>query len=83
LVRTGPGTNYSEIRSPFVSAVKHSAWRYRKNSLTTDSINFVWVEVALSQPVDGNSTGWILVRDSLGKYFTDPNLGPAIDPNDP
>ncbi len=83
LVRTGPGLSYSEIKSPLVSAVKNTRWRYRKSSLTTDSIGFVWVEVALSQTVNGYSTGWILARDSLGNYFTDPNLGPKIDPNDP
>lgn len=83
LVRSGPGINFPEIKSQFVSAVKFSAWQYRKNSLTTDSIGFVWVEVKLSPMVSGYSTGWILVRDSLGNYFTDPNLGPKIDPNDP
>jgi LysM repeat protein len=83
LVRTGPGTSFSEIVSPLVSAVKNSTWRYRKSSVTTDSTGFVWVEVALSQNVNGYSTGWILTRDSLGKYYTDPSLGAAIDPNDP
>jgi LysM repeat protein len=83
LVRTGPGINYSEIKSPLVSAVKNSRWQYRDGSLTIDSTGFAWVEVTLSQTVNGYSTGWILVRDSLGNYFTDPNLGPPIDPNDP
>ena len=83
LVRTGPGINFPEIHSQFVSAVKFSHWQYRKASLTTDSIGFVWVEVQLSPLVTSNSTGWILVRDSLGNYFTEPNLGPRIDPNDP
>jgi len=79
LVKTGPGRNFSEIRSPFVSAVKDSTWRYRKSSVTVDSEGLVWVEVALSQMVNGYSTGWIMVRDTLGTHFTDPN----IDPNDP
>ena len=83
LVRSGPGINNSEIKSQYVSAVKYSTWQYRKSSLTTDSIGFVWVEITLSPRVSGYSTGWILVRDSLGNYFTDPNLGPKIDPNDP
>ncbi len=82
LVRTGPGINFSEIKSRYVSAVKNSHWVYRKNSLTTDSIGFVWVEIQLN-PLSGFSTGWILVRDSLGNYFTSPNLGPKITPNDP
>jgi len=83
LVRTGPGTNNSEIHSPFVSAVKGSHWQYRDSSITIDSTNFVWVEVALGQTVNGYSTGWIMVRDSLGNYFTDPNIGPKVNPNDP
>ncbi len=83
LVRTGPGISNSEIKSPFVSAVKFSHWAYRKDSVTTDPIGFVWVEVALSPLVNGYTTGWILVRDSLGTYFTNPNLGPKISPNDP
>jgi LysM repeat protein len=83
LVRSGPGQNFSEIKSQYVSAVKFSKWQYRKNSLTTDSVGFIWVEVTLSPLVSGYSTGWIMVRDSLGTYFTFPNIGPKIDPNDP
>jgi len=76
LVRTGPGRNYSEIVSPLVSAVKNTNWRYNKDTLTVDSTGFVWAEVALSQSVNGYSTGWILVRDQLGHYFTEPNINP-------
>ncbi len=81
-VRTGPGLNNPEILSPFVSAVKFTSWQYRKSSLTTDPTGFVWVQVVLN-PMSGFSTGWILTRDSLGNYFTRPNLGPKITPNDP
>ncbi|MGE5251812.1 MAG: LysM peptidoglycan-binding domain-containing protein, partial [Bacteroidota bacterium] len=49
LVRTGPGKSYSEIVSPYVSAVKNTNWWYRKSSVTVDSSGFVWVEVKLSQ----------------------------------
>ena len=76
LVRAGPGMNFIEIRSPFVSAVNNSEWRYRKNSVTIDSTGLVWVEVTLSQQVNGFSTGWIMVRDQLGTHFTDPNIDP-------
>ncbi len=76
LVRAGPGMNYIELRSPLVSAVNNSEWRYRKNSVTLDSSGLVWVEVALSQPVNGYSTGWIMVRDQIGTHFTDPNIDP-------
>ncbi len=81
-VRTGPGLNYPEILSPFVSAVKFTNWQYRKDSLTTDPTGFVWVQVVLN-PLSGYSTGWILTQDSLGDYFTRPNIGPKITPNDP
>jgi LysM repeat protein len=76
LVRSGPGRNFSEIVSPFVSAVKDTTWRYRKSSITVDSSGLVWVEVALPQMVNGYSTGWILVRDTLGSHFTEPNIDP-------
>jgi hypothetical protein len=81
-VRTGPGITYPEILSPFVSAVKFTSWQYRKASLTTDASGFVWVQVLLN-PASGYATGWILTRDSLGDYFTRPNLGAKITPNDP
>jgi LysM repeat protein len=76
LVRTGPGRNYSEIVSPLVSAVKDTTWRYRKSSITVDSTGLVWAEVALGQVVNGYSTGWILVRDTLGSHFTEPKIDP-------
>lgn len=78
LVRTGPGLGYAEIVSPLVGALKDSRWQYRKSSLTTDSIQFVWVEVTLAPGVPGYTTGWILARDGQGKYFTDPRLGPPL-----
>jgi hypothetical protein len=68
--------NFIEIRSPFVSAVNNSEWSYRKNSVTIDSAGLVWVEVTLSQQVNGFSSGWIMVRDQLGTHFTDPNIDP-------
>jgi LysM repeat protein len=76
LVRAGPGKNYSEIVSPLVSAVKNTNWRYNKDTITVDSKGFVWAEVALSQGVNGYSTGWIMVRDHLGNYFTEPHINP-------
>lgn len=76
LVRTGPGKNYAEIVSPFVSAVKNTNWRYNKDSLSVDAKGFVWAEVALDRTVNGYSTGWIMVRDQLGHYFTEPHIDP-------
>ncbi len=84
IVRTGPGMNYPEIQSPLISAVRKTTWQYIKNSMTMDSsTGFVWVEINLGQTVNGYSTGWIVVRDGLGNYLTDPNIGPKINPNDP
>lgn len=76
LVRTGPGRTYSEIVSPFVSAVRNTNWRYNKDSLTVDAKGLVWAEVALDRTVNGRSTGWIMVRDQLGNYFTEPHIDP-------
>jgi LysM repeat protein len=76
IVRTGPGLNYPEIRSPIVSAVKGSSWHWRKDSKTMASNGMLFVEVSLGHVVDGYSSGWILVKDALGNYFTDPNLDP-------
>ena len=53
-----------------------TTWKYRKNSVTVDSTGYVWVEITLSPMVEGYSTGWILVKDSLGNYFTEPNINP-------
>lgn len=77
LIRTGPGTNFPTIEPTVASAVYRSTWLYRKNSITINpEIGFVWVEITLTQPVNGYSTGWILVRDGLGNYFTNPNIDP-------
>ena len=75
LVRTGPGKNYPEIVSPLVSAVKNTNWRYNKTTITVDAKGMTWAEVVLS-PGSGYNTGWILVRDKLGNYFTEPHINP-------
>ncbi len=76
LVRTGPGRNYAEIKSDLISAVQNTKWQYRKNSVTVDSEGFVWVEVLFNQTVNGLSAGWVIVKDGLGNYYTDPNINP-------
>jgi LysM repeat protein len=76
IVRSGPGQNYSEILSPFVSAVNKTWWKYRIDSVTVDSTGLVWVEVTLSPMVNGYATGWIMVRDQLGSHFTEPKIDP-------
>jgi len=54
----------------------HTHWWYRKNSATVDSTGMVWVEINLNTLVNGSSAGWIMVKDMLGNYFTDPKIDP-------
>ena len=76
IVRTGPATSNGEIHSLLVSAMGHTHWWYRKNSITVDSTGMVWVEINLNTLVNGSSAGWIMVKDMLGNYFTDPKIDP-------
>jgi len=74
IVRTGPNRFYPAIESDLVDALRGTSWWYRKNSLTADVQGFLWVEVTLNSKVKDHTTGWILVKDTLGHYFTTPNL---------
>ena len=56
------------------SGRNNSAWLYDPSSAFTDSKGKVWVKVHLYPAVKGYSSGWMLVRDQLGKYFTDPPI---------
>lgn len=51
-----------------------SEWLYDPASLQTDSKGKVWVKVHLYPAVNGYTSGWMLVRDQLGKYFTKPPM---------
>lgn len=75
VVRTGPGKNYPAVESRYVSAIYGTEWTYRTNSATIDSSGFVWIEIKLN-PLAPYTVGWILVRDTLGKYYTSPMLDP-------
>jgi LysM repeat protein len=67
-VRTQPG-------GPVIaSGLDESVWYYRPGSAFVDSKWRVWVEVILYPPVNGRTTGWMLVKDQLGNYFTDPRI---------
>jgi LysM repeat protein len=69
-VRSSPG-------GPMIaSALDKTTWYYRQSSVFTDSNWKVWAEVRLTPPVKGYATGWILVKDQLGTYFTDPQINP-------
>jgi hypothetical protein len=67
-VRSSPGG------AIIASALNKTEWRYKKDSIFIDSKWKVWAEVTLSPPVKGYTTGWILVKDQLGTYFTDPQI---------
>ncbi len=73
-VRSSPGGTI------IASGRNKTSWLYRPNSVFMDSKWRVWVEVKLFPPVKGYSTGWMLVKDQLGTYFTDPQINPHLDP---
>jgi LysM repeat protein len=65
----------SEPGGPIIaSALNKTTWYYRQSSVFIDSKWKVWAEVKLYPPVKGYATGWILVKDQLGTYFTDPQI---------
>jgi len=56
------------------SALDNTAWYYKLNSVFIDKNWKVWVQVKISPPVKGYSTGWLLVKDQLGNHFTRPQI---------
>ncbi len=73
-IRTGPGINYPTIESTAISAVYRSSFIYTKDSVTVDALGYVWAQITFDQTVHGYSTGWIMVKDGLGNYYTEPNI---------
>lgn len=57
------------------SGRNNSSWLYDPASVTVDSRGRVWVKVHLYPAVKGYSSGWMMVRDQLGRYFTSPAIG--------
>ncbi len=68
-IRNAPGGKV------IASAVNKETLYYRANSVFVDDNWKVWVEVNIS-PTKGYTTGWLLVRDQFGTYFTEPRIGP-------
>jgi len=62
------------------SGLNKTTWLYKSSSVFTDSKGRTWVEVKLFPAVKGFTTGWMLVRDQFGTFFTDPQIGPHLDP---
>jgi len=58
------------------SALNKETWYYRSSSVFTDSKGKVWVQVRLYPAVKGQTTGWLLVKDQFGTYFTNPTIDP-------
>lgn len=57
------------------SGRNNSSWLYDPASVFIDSRGRVWVKVYLYPAVKGYSSGWMMVRDQLGQYFTNPAIG--------
>lgn len=67
-VRTSPG-------GPIIASGRDkSEWLYKPASVFMDSKGRLWVEVRLYPAVKGYTSGWMLVKDQLGTYFTDPRI---------
>jgi LysM repeat protein len=67
-IRSDPG-------GPIIaSALDKTSWYYKLNSVFIDKNYKVWVQVKISPSVKGYSTGWLLVKDQLGTYFTNPHI---------
>ena len=75
-VRTAPARYHGEIAGLYVEAIKGSTWTYLKGSTTVDAEGLVWVQVVLPRVVGGYETGWLVVKDALGNYYTQPNIDP-------
>lgn len=75
-IRSGPGKNFDKADPN--GAIAGSEWQYKKGSITKDIKGQAWAEVRLKSHTDG--TGWILVKDTSGVYYTNPKIdGPVID----
>ena len=75
-VRSGPGKNFDKVDPR--GAVAGSEWQYKPETVFRDSRGRLWAEVKLKSHT---GTGWVLVKDNLGTYYTDPKIdGPRVTP---
>lgn len=56
------------------SALNNETVYYYPGSVMIDGKWKVWVKVKLYPPTKGYYEGWLLVKDQLGNYFTDPQI---------
>ena len=73
-IRTGPGIDYPTVESPNGSAVYQSSFLYTKNSVTVDPLGYVWAQITFDKTMHGYSKGWIMVKDGLGNFYTNPSI---------
>jgi LysM repeat protein len=57
-----------------VSALNGTTWKYKPGSVYVDSKYRIWVEVKISPSVKGYTSGWLLVTDQFGTFFTEPQI---------
>jgi LysM repeat protein len=72
IVRSGPGNEYKMINS----ALYKTEWKYSIYTRTFDAKGQLWVQVYFPQTSKGYTSGWMLVKDHLGNYFTNPQIDP-------
>jgi LysM repeat protein len=70
IVRSGPANEYKMINS----ALYKTKWQYGINTRVFDAKGQLWVQVYFSPTPKGYTSGWMLVRDQFGNYFTDPQI---------
>jgi hypothetical protein len=70
LVRCDPGGDIIG----YATYDPYKKWQYIPSSVFRDAKGKVWVQITLDPPQSGYSIGWILVKDHLGAYFTDPQI---------
>ncbi len=58
------------------SAVDGDTLYYKPGSDISDAKGRIWIEVRLYPPTQGYTTGWLLVRDQYGTFFTKPRFRP-------
>ncbi len=72
IVRSAPGNEYKMINS----ALNNTEWKYSIHTRTFDAKGQLWVQVYFYPTPKGQTSGWMLVKDHLGNYFTDPQIDP-------
>jgi len=66
VVRDSPGGNIIG----WATYDEYKEWCYYPSSITKDYLGKTWVQVDLNPPQHGYYTGWILIKDQYGGYFT-------------